>query len=239
MAITSRRAARSDARLARMLEAMVLAKVIEERKRAAELERRKEQLQRQRQADDRAVAHLMGQIDTGNTGFLNRTQVRQLLAATIGKIGTPVDEDGLDMVMTSAHQKAGTAPTLPKEHAMVPRAALNHSVHKYRYYLCNRDRVNRLFARWDFDLNNGLDATELGSLIASQEANLTASQKRANSLGLIVELRPTAADIAFIMRECDADANGLIDKSELLIALSLWAELADQKMATQSACCFS
>jgi hypothetical protein len=58
-------------------------------------------------------------------------------------------------------------------------------------------------------------------------------------LGLIVELRPTEADIAFIMRECDADANGLIDKSELLIALSLWAELADQKMATQSACCFS
>ena len=96
-----------------------------------------------------------------------------------------------------------------------------------------------MFARWDFDLNNGLDATELGSLIASQEANLTASQKRANSLGLIVELRPTAADIAFIMRECDADANGLIDKPELLIALSLWAELADQKMATQSACCFS
>ena len=64
-------------------------------------------------------------------------------------------------------------------------------------------------------------------------------KEKANSLGLIVELRPTAADIAFIMRECDADANGLIDKSELLIALSLWAELADQKMATQSACCFS
>lgn len=217
-----------------MMAAAVVAGAARERQRRQQLEKRKAQFERQRQSDDRAAAAYIGQLDSDGIGALTRAQVQQLLLYVTKH--AHVDDDGLDMVMSAAQKHAHMAPTFPKEHAMVPRAAVLQAVVSYRLYLSKRAEIDALFRRWDFDFNDALDRSELRALITEKEANLPPSEKRA-VLGLITELRPSAADVDFIMKECDSNADGLISKAELLPALAVWAELAEQKIAAQSACC--
>jgi len=162
-----------------------------------------------------------------------------------------IDNDGLDMVAASAvkvvREGARTAGTTEKKglppraepqdtpeavqtDAPMPREAVLLSISKYRCYLRNRQEIDRLFSRWDIDQlhHPGLDRQELLNLITNKEKTLPASQKREVN-GMIIDIVPTESDIAYIMDQSDANSNGLIDRSELLPALAMWAELAEQK----------
>ena len=61
-------------------------------------------------------------------------------------------------------------------------------------------------------------------------------QKPRDVGGILTTLIPTAGDIEFIILEADHNADGMIDRSELLPALGLWATLAERK-ASQSRTC--
>ena len=137
-------------------------------------------------------------------------------------------------MLANAQKASNTAPTLPKEDALVPRAAVLESVSRYRYYLQRRTEVQQLFERWDLDQNFALGPDELRQLIDSREHHL---QHKREKGGIIVTLTPSKEDIDFILKECDHNADGQIDKSELLPALATWATLAEQKVSAQSTAC--
>jgi len=100
---------------------------------------------------------------------------------------------------------------------------------------CDLCYVAALISQWDIDANQSLNAAELRALIIHKEETLPPNQKREQA-GVIIELRPTEQDIDYIMEECDLNGNGVIDKSELLIALAQWAEIAERKSAQSRAC---
>ena len=195
---------------------------------AEELAKRKAAHKRQQQAAAAAALSMIGEID-GGSGTVNRDQVRTLLQRVTGH--EEVDADGLDMLLAHAQKRAGLAPTLPQEEALVPSTAVLESLSRYRYYLSRRKEVHELFARWDLDGNFKLDKAELQALLEHKE-----SQKPRDVGGILTTLIPTAGDIEFIILEADHNADGMIDRSELLPALGLWATLAERKASQSRAC---
>jgi hypothetical protein len=195
-------------------------------KRRKELEQRKKENAKQEEADGEAAALHFDQLDTSKAGVLDAAGAERLLLLVTGH--TVIDHDGLAMVVNCARKTAGSG-MLPDGDPM-PREAVLQAVRRYRYYLRHRKFVDGLIGRWDLNLDAGLDREEVMKLILDRERNL--KDKREVG-GIIVELEPDEADIEYILQECDANGNGLIERAELLPALAAWAELAEKKLAAQ------
>ena len=202
------------------------------RKREEELKKRKAALVAQRRRDEATAVSFLAQLSP-DSDQLSRELVVSLLQQVVGR--ADIDEDGLDLVMAYAREIANAdlgEESLQPGDAM-PKTAVLAALDKYRYYMRNKPRVDKLFAEWDLDLSNGLDRRELRKLIIDKERNL---REKRQALGVIIEVFPDDVDIDFIMESCDTNANGTIGRSELLPALAIWEEIAAQKVEKQNSC---
>ena len=182
---------------------------------------------KQQQADDAESART---FDVIGKAAIGRDEIGQLLLTVTDH--TQLDDGGLAMVMSAARRHAGQSMDAQLRGDPLSREVVLTAVAQYRRYLRNRQKVDRLFSRWDGDRKNGLSADELEELINDQEENL---KDKREALGMIIEIRPASTDIEFIM-QWHADGEGLIDRSQLLPALDTWSVLAEQKVAAQKKC---
>jgi len=203
----------------------------QKKKHKNELRKARAQVEQQRAKDSElAVQYVSGMISDPQLGTLSPDQCRDMLTFVTKNDEHEIDSNGLEYFLSTARKEGGT----PADKPLSSRAVLA-TLEKYRFYLRNRNYVDTLISQWDIDANQSLNAAELRALIIHKEETLPPNQKREQA-GVIIELRPTEQDIDYIMKECDLNGNGVIDKSELLIALAQWAEIAERKSAQSRAC---
>jgi len=195
--------------------------VKQKKRHKAELRKHKAELILESEADAKLASEYVSGIVSPAVGTLTEGQCRDVLQHVTKS--DQIDDDGLQFFLSHARLEGGTAEDKPLD-----SAAVLTTIDKYRLYLRKRTYVDTLIAQWDIDNSASLSPEELKALIADKEANLPPSQKREVG-GVVLELRPTNEDIDFIMDECDLNKNGVIDKSELLIALASWANIAERK----------
>ena len=137
---------------------------------------------------------------------------------------------------------SGAAVVVPK----MPRAALLRAATKYRYYLQHAKQLDAMFDRFDRNRNGMLSRSELQRALNDAERNnlrvnddgvMQKGTKRVTNMGGGVQLRCSDDDLDYILRECDINGDGGIDKTELLAALATWKLLTDQEMAERNAPC--
>ena len=141
-----------------------------------------------------------------------------------------VIEDG---AAATAGPTAGPKVELPREEVL-------QAVTKFRYYLKEEKLIESMFAQFDMEGTGELTAQELGHVLQRFQDDLPVAEKT-DIRGIVHNIRVSAEDVDFVMRECDLDQSGSIDRSELLPCFGTWKQLAEahteEAAQKQPACC--
>ena len=122
----------------------------------------------------------------------------------------------------------------------LPREEVLQAVTKFRYYLKEEQLIESMFAQFDMEGTGELTAQELGQVLQRFQDDLPVAEKT-DIRGVVHNIRVSAEDVDFVMRECDLDQSGSIDRSELLPCFGTWKQLAEahteEAAQKQPACC--
>lgn len=206
---------------------------------------RKEAVEQRSVEDALAAGKVFDELDTDGTSTITAPQLRELLQRVTG---SDVRDDGLTMVLNHARKAAppskrdapagdgGAGVAFGGDDAVaLPKDAVLAAVSKFRYYLQRVDRIDRIFAEFDTNKSGALERDQIKRCLQNLEDSLKGSKAR-DAFGVVLHLKVADADVDFILRDCDLNADGAIDKSELLPALARWEQLAEAKVADKKSC---
>ena len=122
----------------------------------------------------------------------------------------------------------------------LPREEVLQAVTKFRYYLQEEKLIESMFRQFDLEGTGALNARELGLVLQRFQDDLPVAEKT-DIRGVVHNICVSAEDVDFVMRECDIDQSGSIDRSELLPCFGTWKQLAEAHTAEAAqnspACC--
>lgn len=192
-------------------------------------------MEAQQRADAEAAEVIFDELDENKSGGLTREQTRELLARVTG---AAVRDDGLQLVLNSVVPAGGSAGVAfgGDGGEPLPRAAVLAGIRKFRYYLQRVDRVDAIFAEFDTNRSGALEPDQVKKCMQSIESSLRGSKQR-EAFGVVLSLRVSDADVAYILEDCDASESGSITKAELLPALAKWELLAEAHVAATKKSC--
>lgn len=206
---------------------------------------RKETVEQRSVEDALAAGKVFDELDTDGTATITAPQLRELLQRVTG---SDVRDDGMTMVLNHARKAAppskrdapagdgGAGVAFGGDDAVaLPKDAVLAAVSKFRYYLQRVDRIDRIFAEFDTNKSGALEREQIKRCLQNLEDSLKGSKAR-DAFGVVLHLKVADADVDFILQDCDLNADGAIDKSELLPALARWEQLAEAKVADKKSC---
>lgn len=194
------------------------------------------------QAVDDALeaAKVFDELDSEKKGALDRDQTRDLLTRVTG---VEVNDDGLQMVLNDCKKNMGdtlrelqTDPGVAfggDDSVALPKDHLVKAVSKFRYYLKNKVKIDKIYDQFDTNKSGSLDRGQLKKFIQSEEDKF----KKREAFGVLLHLRVSDDDVNYILSDCDMNENGAIDKAEVLSALAKWEELAKAHVEEKKKSC--
>ncbi|KAH8073312.1 hypothetical protein JL720_10902 [Aureococcus anophagefferens] len=184
---------------------------------------RKETVEQRSVEDALAAGKVFDELDTDGTATITAPQLRELLQRVTGSDRDAPAGDGAAGVAFGGDD----AVALPKD-------AVLAAVSKFRYYLQRVDRIDRIFAEFDTNKSGALEREQIKRCLQNLEDSLKGSKAR-DAFGVVLHLKVADADVDFILQDCDLNADGAIDKSELLRSAPRW-QLAEAKVADKKSC---
>lgn len=199
--------------------------------------RRHEAVQAQMQNDADAAEIIFDELDANKSGALTREQTRDLLTRVTGK---PASDDGVQMVLNAIApaEEAGSAGVAfgGDGSEPMPRDGVLAGIKKFRYYLQRVDRIDGIFARFDTNKSGALEPDQVKQCMQNVEDTLKGSKQR-EAFGVVMSLKVSDEDVAYILEDCDVSGNGAITKAELLPALAKWEMLAEAHVVAVKKSC--
>lgn len=113
----------------------------------------------------------------------------------------------------------------PEAEARITRDAAVHAYLKYAYYLHHRREMEEIFDRFDLNRDNQLELTELANVLEWIEKR-NVVRRHGTFFAMAHEVKVGKHELLQVMRRCDVNANGKIDRAEAIPAMAYWTEYA-------------
>lgn len=172
--------------------------------------------------DARIAEEEFDSVDVDKTNTLTREQMSELLRRITGL--AEIREDGLDMVFYWARHDAGGADAIARD-------TILRAVKKFRYFLTQAPEIDAIYEEFDSSRDGKLSKDELRQFLRQKEFSQSTRMKRKKDghvVPVAVSLKDTELD--YILIGADVDADGSLDKAEILSALARWHELTHHKL---------
>jgi len=163
------------------------------------------------------------EFDLNQDGELDRNELRQLLLVLHPE--HPPDDKLLDMLIERATAVESYSLQLKgSKDGSVSRMAAEKTIQRFDAYIRQKETLDDIFMKHDKDESGNLDRVEVLSMM-----NEIIGKTRG-----FMHIVATEGDVEYLMASCDEDGDtDTVSRGELLPALALWKELAQQKDATQ------
>ena len=163
------------------------------------------------------------EFDLNQDGELDRDELKQLLLFLHPEY--PPDDKLLDMLIERATSVESYSLNLSgSKDGRVSRMAAEKTIQRYDAYIRQKETLDDIFTKHDKDQSGNLDRVEVLSMM---------NEIIAKTPGFM-HIVATEGDVEYLMATCDEDGDTeTVSREELLPALALWKELAQQKDATE------
>ena len=134
-------------------------------------------------------------------------------------------------VAVVASMAEAEAEVVTEGDARLPVGPLVEATVKYASYLEHKAAVDSLYKRFSKSRDGQLTPAELRDALESVERKAGVR----DVFGICFQVIPSAKDVDQVIRLCDIDQDGYINKIEIISALKAWRKLAEHhaKMQTQ------
>ena len=179
--------------------------------------RKRESERQARLADE--VNGWFEKFDANGDGKLQRDELRELLRFL--HPSRPPNEENLDYLLERATAIEAHSMRLPgNKHGAVMWRDARQTVLWYGDYCKDQHYIDKIFQKFDTDASGTLEAVELRQVLEAVAPE-----------GCAVD----EADVAYVLEQFDDNADGVIDRDELLPMLAKWSNIAYDKLEQQRA----
>lgn len=163
------------------------------------------------------------EYDLNDNGELDRAELTQLLLFLHPE--HPPDDALLDMLIERATAVESYSLQLRgSKDGVVSRMAAEKTIQRHDAYIRQKETLDGIFTKHDKDFSGNLDREEVLSMM-----NEIITKTKG-----FMHITATEGDVEYLMASCDTDGDTeTVSREELLPALALWKELAQQKDATE------